>query len=429
MTPTLIPEVALDDSAFKPVWDVIQALRAHDEDLGEQLDALRRELGRRGGIPKLPDKIHFDLPVNVGADFAEAFDVFLVERTTASWEFWFGLLDKFIGKHRHALIPAKLVVDGYKLGSWVNLQRTRYMEGSLEQDRIDRLEAVPGWTWDARAEIWAEGFQRLREYVAEHGDARVPTSFVLGGFRLGQWVSVQRVNFNKGNLTEDRKNRLEELPGWSWHAKADLWEDGFHRLQRYVERNGDTLPRQSYVDDDGYRVGSWVNTQRQTHAEGCLQPDRVRRLEELSCWSWNSLEDKWEEGFRRLLQYVKKHRKARVSQRYELDGYRLGSWVTTQRVAYHRANLSAEQQRRLEDLPGWSWSLRADEWEEHYVQLLDYIKQYGTSRVPQQYKVEGFRLGGWVQKQRNDFAAGKLSADRQRRLEKLSEWRWSRWDS
>ena len=40
------PETALDDSAFKPVWDVIKALRAHDEELGEQLDELRRELGR-----------------------------------------------------------------------------------------------------------------------------------------------------------------------------------------------------------------------------------------------------------------------------------------------------------------------------------------------------------------------------------------------
>ena len=42
------PEIALDDSAFKPVWDVIKALRAHDDELGKQLDELRRELGRQG---------------------------------------------------------------------------------------------------------------------------------------------------------------------------------------------------------------------------------------------------------------------------------------------------------------------------------------------------------------------------------------------
>lgn len=68
----------------------------------------------------------------------------------------------------------------------------------------------------------------------------------------------------------------------------------------------------------------------------------------------------------------------------------------------------------------------ADAWEEHYAQLLEYVAEYGTSRVPQSYKIDGFRLGGWLQKQRNNYAAGKLSADRQRRLEELPKWRWSR---
>jgi len=42
------PETALDSSVFKPVWDVIKALRSHDDELGEQLDELRRQLGRQG---------------------------------------------------------------------------------------------------------------------------------------------------------------------------------------------------------------------------------------------------------------------------------------------------------------------------------------------------------------------------------------------
>jgi hypothetical protein len=89
------PDVVLDDSAFKPVWDVLLALRSHDEELAQQLDDLRRMLGQlpRGsrGSVRLPPKIHVDIPHVCGADFARAFDVRLVEQTTASWEFWFGL--------------------------------------------------------------------------------------------------------------------------------------------------------------------------------------------------------------------------------------------------------------------------------------------------------------------------------------------------
>ena len=73
-------EKALDSSVFKPVWDVLKALRAHDEELGRQLDTLRRELGKKGGRPRLPDKIHHDLPARIGVDFVRAFEVRLVER-------------------------------------------------------------------------------------------------------------------------------------------------------------------------------------------------------------------------------------------------------------------------------------------------------------------------------------------------------------
>ena len=119
------PEIALDDSAFKPVWDVIKALRSHDDELGEQLDELRRQLGRQGRRPRLPGKIHLDLPARVGIDFARAFDVRLVEQTTASWEFWFGLLEQFVEHNGHARVPQSYTVDGYRLGEWVNKQRAQ----------------------------------------------------------------------------------------------------------------------------------------------------------------------------------------------------------------------------------------------------------------------------------------------------------------
>ena len=48
-------EVILDDSSFKTVWEVVKALRMHDEELAEQLDSLRLGLGHRGaGQPRLP---------------------------------------------------------------------------------------------------------------------------------------------------------------------------------------------------------------------------------------------------------------------------------------------------------------------------------------------------------------------------------------
>ena len=197
------PEIALEDSAFKPVWDVIKALRSHDDELGEQLDELRRQLGRRGRQPRLPGKIHFDLPARVGVDFARAFDVRLVEQTTASWEFWFGLLERFVELNGDARVPHAYTVDGYRLGLWVITQRHR--RSRLDADRQRRLQDLPGWTWDPYADQWEEGFSRLLHYVERHGDARVPRSYTVDGYRLGTWVTVQRRDYSNGTLDADRK--------------------------------------------------------------------------------------------------------------------------------------------------------------------------------------------------------------------------------
>jgi len=56
----------------------------------------------------------------------------------------------------------------------------------LSQDQIARYEALPGWSWDSFTGQWEEGFEQLQSYVNEHGNARVPNSYVfLDGFKLG----------------------------------------------------------------------------------------------------------------------------------------------------------------------------------------------------------------------------------------------------
>ena len=71
------------------------------------------------------------------------------------------------------------------------------------------------------------------------GDARVPASYIVDDYRLGAWVIKQRATRASGNLDPDRQRRLEDLPAWTWHTKADQWEDGFSRLLDYVRSYGD----------------------------------------------------------------------------------------------------------------------------------------------------------------------------------------------
>jgi hypothetical protein len=65
---------------------------------------------------------------------------------------------------------------------------------------------------------WEEGFRRLLDHVGQEGHARVPQSHTLDGYKLGWWVTRQRVVYAKGILDAERERRLGELPGWTWNS-------------------------------------------------------------------------------------------------------------------------------------------------------------------------------------------------------------------
>ena len=187
---------------FDRVWQVVKALRAHDDVLADELDELRRERGRRKTSGGRPGKIMLDVPVSVGEKFARSFDARLVAETTSSWEFWFGLLQRFIAREGSAQIRKSHVEDGYRLGGWVANQRRKYTAGRLSADRSERLDELPGWSWDTHEGAWEEGYSALQRFIGREGHALVPYEHVEGTYRLGQWVTVQRIRRQKGRLPD-----------------------------------------------------------------------------------------------------------------------------------------------------------------------------------------------------------------------------------
>jgi predicted helicase len=119
-------EEALESSEFRPIWDVLEALKSHDDRLCTRFDQLRIESGATRKRVSTNDlkNIHFDLPTFVDENFAQLFRTRLVESTTEKWMFWYGLLQAFVNEHGHARVPSDYKTkDGYRLGQWVQVQR------------------------------------------------------------------------------------------------------------------------------------------------------------------------------------------------------------------------------------------------------------------------------------------------------------------
>jgi len=414
------PEESIENSNFKPVWSVLNALKSHDEVLLFELDQLRTEMGRRGGgsIGGGISKVVFDLPRTVDSSFADSLTTYLVEQTTASWSFMYGLLEAYVEEEGHALVPSKYMREGrHRLGQWVGVQRTK--KDQLTPEKITILEALKGWVWNTREFQWEKGFSYLEAYVEQEGHARVLYHYkAKDGYRLGVWVVNQRSR--KDILTPEKIIRLESLAGWVWNTQELQWEEGFLYLKKYVEQEGHGKVPQDFIAGDEYKLGGWVRRQRASKDK--LTPEQIIRLESLEGWVWNILEFQWEQGFSYLEAYVEQKGRAIVPMDYTTeDGYKLGIWVMTRRE--NKEQLTPDRITRLEALKGWVWNILEFQWEQGFSYLEAYVEQEGHARVSKNYITEdGYKLGEWVINLRS--RKDKSTLDRITRLEALEGWIW-----
>ncbi|MBI3481105.1 MAG: Helicase associated domain protein [Nitrosomonadales bacterium] len=334
----------IEASNFKPIWDVLNALKAHDDVLACELDQIRTELGRKPGIGISAGglgKITIDLPATVDANFGSALRTYLVEQVTASWDERFGELLAYKEVYGHVDV---LTDPSNKLWVWVRSQRQLGNEGLLPKNRLQLLIEI-GFNWDPRSSKWDEMFNELLSYKAEHGDVNVPDDWYTP---LGTWVGKQRSSKKSGKLSDDRLQRLADV-GFAWDANESRWEARYNELCAYREKHGDVNIPHDRVSE----LWRWLSTQRIFRKKGKLPVDKIRRLDGIG-FVWDLLDGQWESRFNDLLTYKAEYGNVDVPQ--GVTG--LGAWVMTQRAAKKKGKLSDERILKLDEV-GFVWSVQS----------------------------------------------------------------------
>jgi superfamily II DNA or RNA helicase len=278
-------EASIEASNFKPVWDVLKALRAHDEVLADTLDQYRTNMAKNASPNResISNKIIFDMPTSVDAKFSAALRTVLVEASTASWDFWFGLLEAFTEREGHCKVPVLYKANnGKTLGRWVNTQRGS--KGSMLVEREKRLNDL-GFVWDAITEAWEYGFSKLLQFKEAKGHCVVPRNCELEGYKLGVWANSQRLK--KDSITTERKQRLDDI-GFSLDPYEAAWEKGFSRLLQFKEAEGHCEVTKRF-QVEGFRLGQWVISQRVR--KSYLPIERKQRLDDIG-FVWDVSKDK-----------------------------------------------------------------------------------------------------------------------------------------
>jgi hypothetical protein len=125
-------------------------------------------------------------------------------------------------------------------------------------------------------------------------------------------------------------------------------------------------------------------------------------------------ESGWEEGFAALTTFKAREGHCLVPQRHIEGTFKLGFWVSNQRANQNR--MTAERRQRL-DAIGFVWDTLESGWEEGFAALTTFKAREGHCLVPALHVEGTYRLGQWVNGQRNN--KDTLPPERKRHLDAI----------
>ncbi|MEU7480569.1 Helicase associated domain protein [Lentzea sp. NPDC042327] len=440
VVPIIVPHdqgevTELDPREYSVLWNVVRALRAHDDELGIALDRHRAGLLAPEDERRLRDKITVVLPPGTADHVLTRLSVLLVRQTTSPWWESYGAAVRFHAAHGH-LMPPRSWRDRHSstpLSQWLGQQRVAERRGDLRPDRralLDRLDMV----WDPGQEQWADPLAAATAFRDEHNHLRVPKDYItpadhpVPGFPLGQrlqgWIHRHRY----GLLGEHASAALEAL-GIEWNDHiTDPFEHALAHAHRYHAKYGDLRVPQDYVTSDGFRLGSWLSRQRGKRTRGQLSCEQIAALDELGI-VWEPELERWHRGLTAAGLYRAEHGHLRVPKDYltpadhPVPGFPLGAWLGSRRVEHGKGTLEPDHAAALDAL-GMVWNIRDAAWEDNFAVAERFYHDHGHLDVPHRYRdpVTGALLGSWLLHQRqlrNGVKPGGLSPDKIDRLDKI----------
>ncbi|MGW7213639.1 Helicase associated domain protein [Streptomyces collinus] len=168
---------------------------------------------------------------------------------------------------------------GFPLGQWIADARRFYARGDMDADRGEQLEKL-GMIWSHYDVAWEEGLAAARRWAAEAGHLLAPLDATYQGYRVGIWLKNARAAARKaaeieqrragglvvesaaGALSQERREQLEDIdPSWcpAWPVE---WQRAFHLVRLRLEAGGELPMEPGDVVHQGEDLGRWVRSVR-----------------------------------------------------------------------------------------------------------------------------------------------------------------------
>ena len=305
-----------------------------------------------------------------------------------------------------------------------------------------------------RPNTWELNYSLAKAYFEKYGDLEIPTVFKTlngvdkceNGYNLGEWLNRQRQTYKNGKLYPERKKLLDQI-GMRFDTKDndEIWAQMYTLAKNHFEKYGVLkIPTVFKTlngidkDEEGYNLGRWLDSQRQSYKIGKLSKERKKLLDQIGMrFDTKYYDEIWAQMYALAKNHFEKYGDLEISQDFKTlngidkdeDGYNLGYWLDNQRRSNKKGKLSSERKELLEQI-GMRFDTKDNDeiWAQMYALAKNHFEKYGSlKRITTGYKTlngidkdeKGYNLGSWIGTQRTTYKIGKLSPERIDLLEQI----------
>ena len=191
---------------------------------------------------------------------------------------------KLIGAYGHS--------ENTKILSEIDINE---LEGKIKEYILEKV-----YKWDTMYEV-AKKFSTENDEYPERQSADKEEAF------LAYWSYLQRKYKKKGELPERKIKLLEQLKDWEWDIDLGKFKKMRNKVFNFIVEN-EKYPVASKDRPDKERsLGNWVADRREQKEK--LSNEKIKLLESLPDWKWDTNGDNFREQCVKLLMFMKDNKR------------------------------------------------------------------------------------------------------------------------
>ena len=144
----------------------------------------------------------------------------------------------------------------------------------------------------------------------------------------------------------------------------------------------------------------WVMKTRNAYWSQVLPAEKIEKLNAAG-FVWSEREEEWEAmylWYKELKSTEFPNVQVPIKATYK-GHYPIGRWVSIQRTAYNKGELTPHQINRLEK-EGMVWDVYEEQWQKAYRALIAYTKENPGKPISENTKSQNISIGKWVSAQK-----------------------------